>query len=174
MLEAITYHIIIDLAVGILLSGILVLFHMATGQLFMVGLSFDLYNRDLYWALVREPMYIIGYATPIAVHFITAAAITAMVSSQINMFDAFIISAIPVATCKVYQASYLKKSERNWQSWVDTNVPKERMDEFLSMIARSSEDSRKGLSRFRSEIINFLILFVGGLTGKLLIALVAF
>ncbi|TYQ30884.1 hypothetical protein [Pseudanabaena sp. UWO310] len=175
MIETIIPNIFIDLAMGILLYGSITFFHCATSHVFIMGISFHVSNRDLFRWLSEEPYNII-LVTPIVFHCVTAAVITAAVSSQINMIDIFIINTIPIAIYVFWQMIESKRYERESRKFeieakiilAERFTNEEDLDKILSKIFGQVEKSRdENEVPYYYEIIGTLILISGGLIGKL-------
>jgi hypothetical protein len=170
MLQTIIPNFFIDLAMGTLLYASIALFHCATSQVFVVGISFNLYNRDLFRWLSEEPYNIIGYVTPVVVHYALAALITAAVSSQISILDVFIISTVAVAVEILRQIIELKRIRSDRKNlWANRFSNQEDLDEFLRKTSSLVDEiwNKNGLLYYINEIIELLILISGGLTGIL-------
>jgi hypothetical protein len=167
MFEAIIPNIFIDLIMGTLLCISIVLFHMVTLQVFIVGVSFDLYDKELFRWLSNEPRNIILYATPVIVHYATAAVIIAAASSQTNLLDVFIISVIPILFWLLREMQ-ISRSLYESES-ADRKNPIAFLSWFLQSLKKTPEREFSDLRKFR---IGLSILLLGGLTGKLVMALV--
>jgi hypothetical protein len=167
MIETIIPNVSIDLAMGILLFGSIAFFHIASAQVFIVGIGFHLYNRDLFRWFCEKPCMITFYAIPVVVHYAAAVIVTAAVSSQINILDVFIISTIPIAIWFLWEMIRSKRIKSDTKSFFAAHFSnQEDLDKFLSECSDLAEESRNGMPSYVDDIGGLLLLVSGGLTGK--------